>query len=561
MDRLVVEAWIARDPDEQTRAELQQLLEAGNDAELEDRFAGRLEFGTAGLRGMLGAGPMRMNRLVVRQTASGLASHLLSTVPDASSRGVVVGCDARRLSAEFALDTALVLAARGIAVHLFEGIVPTPVVAFAVRHHGAAAGAMVTASHNPPEYNGFKVYGESGAQIIPPQDQAIATAIDEASKTDIPLASVEHAQSQGLLRCLGKETVEIYLEGVARLSLHQRTTTREQLVLAYTPLHGVGAQTALEILERAGFSQVHVVESQRQPNGSFPTVRFPNPEEKGAMDAVLALAARVGADLACANDPDADRLAAAVRTPCGHYRMLSGDELGVLLGWDRLAHGPVGTVVGSTIVSSSLLHRIAASFGAPSYETLTGFKWLASQAMMRDAGGAVPVFAYEEALGYGLMHFVRDKDGLSALVSLCELAAALKDTSQTLLGQLEALYREHGLVLTGQRTIALSPGSPSLGQLLRDALPTTVGGLRVVEIIDLIDGSLSLPPSDVLVFHLQGGFRAIVRPSGTEPKVKCYYEIEDTVAQDETLEQAEARARQTLANLADAHLSELRALV
>lgn len=561
LDRSIIQAWIDKDPDEETQDELRQLIDTKNEEELERRFSGRLEFGTAGLRGVLGAGPSRMNRLVVRQTAAGLGSYLLSTVADAAKRGVVVGCDARRLSAEMARDTALVLAKQGIAVHLFNDVVPTPLVAFAVRHLGAAAGVMVTASHNPPEYNGFKVYFETGAQIVPPHDQGIKAAIDEASGGDVALAQWDKTVASGVVRLWGEEITEAYLEGVGRLSVHAKNDSRSDLVLSYTPLHGVGAKTALEALRRAGFSRVHVVTSQEAPDGTFPTVRFPNPEEPGAMDAVLALAAQTGAVLACANDPDADRLCAAVRRPDGGYRQLSGDELGVLLGWDRLVRGPANAVVGTTIVSSSLLGRVARGLGRECYETLTGFKWLATEAMAREARGEAPVFAYEEALGYGLMDFVRDKDGVSALVSLCELAASLAQRGSTLLSQLESLYREHGLLLTGQRTMALSPGSPGLGHRLRASAPTLIAGRKVLSTVDLLNGTTALPPSDVLEFHLEGGARAIVRPSGTEPKVKCYYEIEEAIAADEPFEQAEARARVTLASLADTHLAELSALV
>lgn len=560
--RSLIEEWIAQDPDPQTRDELNDLILQENEAELQARFAGRLEFGTAGLRGLLGAGPTRMNRLVVRQTAAGLGQYLLDTVPGASQAGVVVGYDARRLSREMAEDAACILCAMGLRVYLFDDLAPTPLVAFGVRQQNAAAGVMVTASHNPPQYNGFKVYWGTGAQIAPPHDGGIASAIQVASESGaLPWMSLKQSLAEGRLVHVGRNLIDDYLCGLDGLSLHPRTQGRSMLRIAYTPLHGVGRVLAVEALTRAGFGDIHVVPSQGEPDGSFPTVNFPNPEEPGAMDAVLELAKQVNADLACANDPDADRLCAATRRRDGSYRVLSGDELGALLGWNHLTHEHSPCAVGTTIVSSRLLGRIARRAGATYYETLTGFKWLAGEALVQQARGLEKIFAYEEALGYGFMHFVRDKDGLSALLSLCELAAALGHRGKTLLDLLEELYREHGLLLSGQRTIALSPVSPNLGQILRQNPPTHIGGLPIVAVEDFLPGQRGLSPSDVLVFHLEGESRAIVRPSGTEPKVKCYYEVQDALGPEETFEQVETRARQFLDKLADAHLTELRSLV
>jgi phosphomannomutase len=562
VERSLIDEWIAQDPDPQTKEELHSLISQGNETELQARFSGRLEFGTAGLRGLLGAGPSRMNRLVVRQTAAGLGQYLLDTVPGAAQAGVVVGYDARRLSREMAQDTACVLCAMGLSVHLFDNLAPTPLVAFGVRQLSAAAGVMVTASHNPPQYNGFKVYWGTGAQISPPHDRGIASAIQVASKSGaLPWMSLSQSTATGRLAPIGPELVDDYLRGLETLSLHPRTHARSMLRIAYTPLHGVGRDLAFEALLRSGFSDVHVVPTQAEPDGSFPTVNFPNPEEPGALDAVLKLANQVNADLACANDPDADRLCAAIRRKNGSYRVLSGDELGVLLGWNHLTHGPSPCAVGTTIVSSRLLGRIARRAGTAYYETLTGFKWLAGEALVQEARGILNIFAYEEALGYGFMHFVRDKDGVSALVSLCELAAALAQEGKTLLDLLEELYREHGLLLSGQRTIALSPGTPNLGQLLRKNPPTHIAGLPILGVEDFLPGPKGFSPSDVLVFHLEGESRAIVRPSGTEPKVKCYYEVQDALGPDETFEQAESRARRFLDRLADTHLAELRSLV
>jgi len=566
-----VAAWLARDPDPSTRAALEAAARAGDTAELERAFAGRLAFGTAGLRGVLGPGPARMNRLVVRETTAGLAAYLLAQVPGAQQRGVVVGYDGRVLSRELAQDTASVLAARGIVAHLFTREAPTPLCAFAVRELGAAAGVVVTASHNPPEYNGYKVYWGNGAQIIPPHDSGIAAAIDEAARRDVPWIELDIARARGLVRELGDEMTERYLAGVAGLSVHSRGDARGRLRLAYTPLHGVGARVAEEALRRAGFERVSTVASQREPDGRFPTVRFPNPEEPGAMDAVLALAAETQAELAVANDPDADRFAAAVRTP-GGYRMLTGNEIGVLLGADRLEHAAPGDLVVTTIVSSRLLGVMARAKGAAYAETLTGFKWIANVGLERETRGERFVFGYEEALGYTLGGLVRDKDGISALVGFAELAASLAERGDTVLTLLERIARQHGLYVSGQKSLALAPGraGPGIGDRLRGAPPSRVGGRRVTRVTDVLagtwrdaDGSTGvtgLPPSDVLVYALEGDARVIVRPSGTEPKLKCYYELRETVTTSEVMPAAEARAQAALAALMATHQAELAAL-
>jgi phosphomannomutase len=563
-----VAAWLARDPDPRTRAELEAADRAGDLAELERAFAGRLAFGTAGLRGVLGPGPARMNRLVVRETSAGLGAYLLARVPGAEKRGVVVAYDGRVLSKEFAQDTAAVLAARGIVTHLFGREAPTPLCAFAVRELGAAAGVMVTASHNPPEYNGYKVYWGNGAQIIPPHDTGIAAAIDEAALVELPWRDLADARARGLVRELGDELLERYLAGVAGLSVHTATPARARLRLAYTPLHGVGARVAEQALRRAGFDSISTVASQREPDGRFPTVRFPNPEEPGAMDAVLALARETGADLAVANDPDADRFAAAVRTPTG-YRMLTGNEIGVLLGADQLEHARPGALVVTTIVSSRLLGVMAASRGVAYAETLTGFKWIANVGLEREAQGEHFIFGYEEALGYTLGGLVRDKDGISALVGFAELAAALAERGETVLHLLERIAREHGLYVSAQKSLALAPGGagPGMGARLRAAPPARVGGRRVTRATDVLTGTwrdadgntgaTGLPASDVLVYALEGDARVIVRPSGTEPKLKCYYELREAVAAGETMAAAEARAQAALAALVAAHQAEL----
>lgn len=502
-------AWAADDPDPQTRAELEQVIAAveagGSEADLADRFAGTLEFGTAGLRGALGAGPNRMNRVVVTRAAAGLARYLLDT---GHTRGsVVIGYDARHNSDVFARDTAEVMTGAGLTAYVLPRPLPTPVLAFAIRELGCAAGVMVTASHNPPQDNGYKVYLGDGSQIVPPADSGIASRIAEVGAvTDVPRGS------SGTV--LGEEIVDRYLDTVAELA----EDGPRDLSLVYTPLHGVGGTTVLRVLEAAGFSEPAVVEQQEHPDPDFPTVAFPNPEEPGALDLAMALADTRRADLVVANDPDADRCAAAVPGPHG-WRMLRGDEVGALLAHALIARGTTGTYACS-IVSSSLLGKMAAAAGRPYSETLTGFKWISR----------VPdlAFGYEEALGYCVdPEHVKDKDGVSALLLLCELAAAQKAAGRTLVDVLDDLAREHGLHATDQLSVRVT----DLGEIaaamarLRTTPPSALGGLAVEAVDDLSLGSADLPPTDGLRYRLADGARVIVRPSGTEPKLKCYLEV------------------------------------
>jgi len=498
-------AWAAADPDASTRAELEAIVrevEAGGDpTDLADRFDGTLEFGTAGLRGALGAGPNRMNRVVVLRAAAGLAAYL-------PSRGsVVVGYDARHLSDTFAEDTAAVMSGAGLDVWLLPRPLPTPVLAYAVRELGCVAGVMVTASHNPPQDNGYKVYLGDGSQIVSPADAEIAAKIAEVGD----LASVPRGTGW---KVLGEDLLDRYLDTVAGLA----EDGPRDLDVVYTPLHGVGGTAVAQVLETAGFEPAQVVPEQEEPDPDFSTVAFPNPEEPGAMDLALALAQERGADLVVANDPDADRCAAAAPTPTG-WRMLRGDEVGALLATHLLRRGRTG-VLATTIVSSSLLSKIAAAAGQPYEETLTGFKWI----------GRVPglAFGYEEALGYCCdPEHVKDKDGVSALLLLCELAADLKAEGRTLLDLLDDLAREHGLHATDQVSVRVSDLSLISGAMerLRTSPPTSLGGLAVLGVDDLALGSSSLPPTDGLRFRLDSGARVVVRPSGTEPKIKCYLEV------------------------------------
>ncbi len=566
MSETAAREWLEQDPDEETRAELEALLaDAGRSDELAQRFSGSLQFGTAGLRGVLGAGPMRMNRVLVQKVSAGLGNYLVEQLENGAKRGVVIGYDGRKKSRVFAEDTARVLIGMGIKVYLSTFVVPTPVVAFGVTHFGAAAGVMVTASHNPPEYNGYKVYWENGAQIIPPQDSGIASAIAAVGTiADLKLGDLEAARASGDLVDIDEPLVSLYLKGVAGLALHNDILKSTPLTVAYTAMHGVGARFVRAALEQAGVRDIHMEPSQEHPDGNFPTVAFPNPEEDGAMDLVFALANKVGADLVLANDPDADRLAVAL--PDGDsYSMLSGDQVGVLLADYLLREGPQDDrrMVATTIVSSQLLGILAKARGVDYKTTLTGFKWIANAAMdSRKHDNARFVMGYEEALGYSVGELVRDKDGVSAVALFCELAAFAKSQGTTVLARLEALYREHGVFETEQKSLVL-PGAEGLAQIrahmqrFRDQPPTTIGGFAVVESHDLEQGAMGLPASNVLVYFLEGNRRVIMRPSGTEPKLKCYYEVCEPVAEGEEVAVASARAEESLKALCDSHQAML----
>ena len=532
------EAWWALDPDPDTRAELRALLETGDEAELERRFAGRLAFGTAGLRAPLGAGPLRMNRVVVRQATAGLARFL----PDGAT--VAIGYDARHKSDVFAQDVAGVVAAAGGRPLLLPLPLPTPVLAFAVRHLGADAGVMVTASHNPPADNGYKVYLGDGAQIVPPADAEIAAAID-AVAAEGPIAVADPDDPR--IEVLGAAVVSAYLDAVLAGGL----VAARDVNIVYTAMHGVGRDVLLAAFGRAGFPAPNVVVEQGEPDPDFPTVAFPNPEEPGALDLALARARAAAADVVLANDPDADRLGVAVPTADGaDWRALSGDEIGALLA-DHVLRNTEGDdrLVVTTVVSSRLLGRMAAAHGVHFAETLTGFKWIARPALTHPEWRFV--FGYEEALGYLVGDVVLDKDGIGAALAFAGLVADLKTRDQTVHDRLAALAEEHGLHATRALTLRFD-GEGGLARItarmagVRRDLPGTLGGRAVEQVRDLLDDPW-LPVTDALLFSLDGGSRVVMRPSGTEPKLKCYLEVVAPVAGD--LPGARRRADAALTDL------------
>ena len=561
-----VRAWMADDPSATDRAELQDLLDAATRddpagraaaADLADRFAGHLEFGTAGLRGAMGAGPNRMNRAVVRAATAGLARWLLEHRPPGT--GVVIGWDARHRSAEFAGAAAAVLTGAGIPVHLLPGRSPTPLLAFAIRHLSTAAGVMITASHNPPADNGYKLYLGDGAQIIPPVDAEIEAAIRGLG----PLPEIPLGPDAGpLITQHGDEIARAYLDAILAASpgVPPPGGRLRTVRVVYTALHGVAGPLMLRAIERAGYQAPYVVPAQAEPDPDFATVSFPNPEEPGALDLALADARRLEADLVLASDPDGDRLAVAVPDPAasGGWRKLTGDQVGGLLGafvLDALPDqvtpaqtAPLLRVAATTVVSSSLLSRIADSAGVRYAETLTGFKWIVRAA--DHSPGTRFVFGYEEALGYAVGDVVRDKDGISAAIALLGLAAQAWAAGQSLLDRWDALEEAHGVHLTTQLTLPTqTPGEIMAG--LRAAAPGVLGGSPVRSVSDLALGSAELPPTDALIFRLDGA-RVVLRPSGTEPKLKAYLEVTEPVAPGGL---AEARRR------AQARMTPLRAAV
>jgi phosphomannomutase len=545
-------AWADDDPDSNTAAELRALADRNDEAELAERMAGPLAFGTAGLRGLLGAGESRMNRAVVARAAAGIAAHLRAS-RGAAAGPVVIGYDARHMSREFAEETAAVLAGAGIAAHVFTEPRPTPLLAFAVLELGAAAGIMVTASHNPPAYNGYKVYAKNGAQIVPPDDEAIASAM-AALPSARAVARLPEAEARraGLRHDVGPELFDRYLDRVAALSRDARGRDRVRIV--YTPLHGVGYKSASAVLARFGFDDVHIVEAQRDPDPAFPTTPFPNPEEPGALDLALALAREVHATLLIANDPDADRLAIAVPAPGGGFRQLTGNEVGALLGEYLLRREPPGDrapLAVATIVSSPMLGGIAAKLGARYAEVFTGFKWIANVGMRREAEGRERfVFGYEEALGYAPGSAVRDKDGLSAAALFAELTAVAAAEGRSVLDELDRLAQTYGayesaqvsLVKTG---LAGAEAIRSHMRTLRGERPASLGGLKVEHVRDFLAGAgdaFGMPAGDVLAFDLEGGARFVARPSGTEPKLKLYFDARSPLAPGEDVSAARARA-------------------
>ncbi|NEN06977.1 phospho-sugar mutase [Diaminobutyricibacter tongyongensis] len=540
---------MAQDPDPETRAELDSLViaaEAGSAEALDDlhaRFDARLAFGTAGLRGEIAAGPNRMNRVLVAQAAAGLASYLHEHA-EGSTPSVVIGYDGRKNSAIFAQDTAELMAGAGVRAILLPRLLPTPVLAFAVRHLGTSAGVMVTASHNPPNDNGYKVYLggiDDGSQIVPPADADIAAHILRVAAA--PITGLPRSDAYEVA---AESVVDAYIEATAAIA----RTPSAAVSYVYTAMHGVGWETASRVLERAGFSAPVVVTEQVDPDPRFPTVAFPNPEEPGALDLSFATARKAGVALVVANDPDADRLAIAIPDPSSpeEYRRLTGNEVGALLGWRaaELAEadaatdsGPNGTLACS-IVSSPALRAVADAYGLDFQDTLTGFKWVSRATGL--------IFGFEEALGYLVdPEVVRDKDGISATVAFLDLASSLAADDLTIADQLDRFSERFGHFASDQISLRVTDLADIdvIMARLRSTPPSDVGGVPVSQIDDLKDGFDALPPSDVLRIWLEDGSRVMVRPSGTEPKLKVYIDASsDQGSAAERRSAAESRVRE-----------------
>lgn len=517
------EAWLAQDPDEVTRAELADLLErvdAGDPAaaaDLDDRFAGRLAFGTAGLRGRLGAGSNRMNRVLVGQAAAGFAAYLREKAPGETPT-VVIGYDGRRNSDVFARDSAEIFAGAGLRAILLPRLLPTPVLAFAVRHLGAAAGVMVTASHNPPDDNGYKVYlggADEGSQIVAPADGEIAAHIQRVAAA----ADLGALPRSDAYEIADESVVEAYVTATATVA--PAPAGAAGMAWVYTAMHGVGYETLARILETAGYPLPTVVAEQIEPDGRFPTVAFPNPEEPGAMDLAFETARAAGAEFVLANDPDADRLAVAIPDPAadGGWRRLTGNEVGLLLGW-RAAEKANGGALACSLVSSPGLQAVAEHYGLDFHATLTGFKWISR------APGLV--YGFEEALGYLVNpSTVRDKDGISAAIAMLGMIAEAREQGESLADVIDRFQQTFGAFASGQVSIRVEDVAVigTVMAALRATPPASVGGVAVERIEDLLVGTEGVPPSDVLRIWLVDGSRVIVRPSGTEPKLKVYLDV------------------------------------
>jgi len=548
------EAWLA-DPAiaETDKDEIRRLIAAGNQRELTDRFHRDLEFGTGGLRGIMGAGINRMNVYTVGAAAQGLAAVIARQGEAAKRAGCAIAYDCRHNSEAFARRVACVMAGNGITAHLFEALRPTPQLSFAVRHLGCTAGVVITASHNPPEYNGFKAYWNDGAQVTPPIDAEI---IDEVRRvgafSNVKLSQFEIAKSTGLIRMIGRALDEAFLDCVQASCLNPEACREfgPRTGVVYTSLHGTGATLIPEALVRRGFSRVHLVNEQMKPDGAFPTVKSPNPEEPAAFEMALAVARRENAELVLATDPDADRMGIAVREAGGDYRLLTGNHIAALLTWyiceqlKRSGKLPSNGVVLSTIVSGDLMKVIARSYGVQVVETLTGFKWIA-EAIRKDEQAGEPgkparqfLFGAEESYGYMPCTFTRDKDAVTSAAMLAELAAVLAKEGKSLAGLLDELFLMHGYYAEGAKSFTM-PGADGAARItalmasLRSAPPKRIAGRPVVSIGDVksdeirdgrgtVIGHYYLPTSDVLIFTLDDGTKVIARPSGTEPKIKFY---------------------------------------
>lgn len=538
--------------DKETKKELMEIKD--NEQEIEDRFYKELEFGTAGLRGIIGAGTNRMNKYVVGKASQGLANYILKQ--GTQNKGVAISYDSRRMSPEFSKQTALVLNANGIKTYLFDHLRPVPELSFAVRELGCTAGIMITASHNKPKYNGYKVYWDDGAQIISPVDKGIMDEVKAISNyEDIKEISEEEAVQKGLFNIIGKEIDDKYIEELKKCVINPEIIKQygKDLKIVYTPLHGAGREMAQRILGELGFENVYTVKEQEEPDGAFPTVDYPNPEAKEAFKLALDLAKEIDASLVLATDPDADRLGIYAKdAKTGEYKEFTGNMSGLLIAEYRLSalkekgKLPQNGMIVSTIVSSNLAFAIAKEYNLEIREVLTGFKFIGEQIKLEEQkeNGKKYMFGFEESYGCLISDYARDKDGISAVMSLCEAASYYKSKGMTLWDQMINIYEKYGYYKEGQVSITLegSYGATKIKEMmdnLRKNLPKTVAGYKVLRFKDIANdinkdmttGEISntgLPKSNVLYFDLEKDSWCCVRPSGTEPKIKLYFGVKGT---------------------------------
>lgn len=542
--------WCKSDEfDEETKKELKEIKD--NPEEIEDRFYKELEFGTAGLRGIIGAGTNRMNKYIVGKATQGLANYIIKQ--GTQNKGVAISYDSRRMSPEFSKYSALVLNANGIKTYLFDHLRPVPELSFAVRELGCTAGIMITASHNKPQYNGYKVYWDDGAQIISPVDKGIMDEVKAITDYKcIKEISEKEAVSQGLFNIIGKQIDDRYIEELKKCVLNPQIIKQygKDLKIVYTPLHGAGREMSQRILKELGFENVYTVPEQEEPDGKFPTVDYPNPEAKEAFKMALDLAKRVDSDLVLATDPDADRLGIYAKdTKSGEYKVFTGNMSGLLIAEYRLSQMkekgilPNNGMLVSTIVSSNLAKAIAKEYNLDFREVLTGFKYIGEQIKIEEQkqNGKKYLFGFEESYGCLISDYARDKDGISAVMSLCEATAYYKSKGITLWDQMINIYKKYGYYKEGQVSITLegSSGAEKIKQMmdnLRNNLPTHIGRYKVLIFKDIynnmvkymLTGSTSetgLPKSNVLYFDLEDDSWCCVRPSGTEPKIKLYFGV------------------------------------
>ena len=543
------EKWLKDFADDQET--VQELKSIANDEkEIEDRFYTELSFGTAGMRGVLGAGMNRMNKYNVRRATKGLAGFLKER-PEEAKRGVVIAYDSRRFSAEFAKETALVLCAEGVKAYLFDALRPVPILSYAVRHLGAIAGIVITASHNPPEYNGYKVYGEDGAQVAPEVAAGITKRIRQTAYTDCRLADEAEAKGSGLLQIIGNAEVDDdYIAAIKTLAISPELLAKEgaKLNIVYTPLHGSGNVPVRRVLGEIGLTNLAVVKEQEMPDPNFSTIKVPNPEDPGAYDLAFKKAAEVGASVIFATDPDCDRLGVAVKDGGGEWHLLTGNQIGcvllhyILSSLDKAGKLPKDGAAVKSIVSTSLANRICERYGVAMFETLTGFKFIGEKIQQfMDAGDHTFLFGFEESYGFLSSTFVRDKDGVNASLLVSEVACACMDAGITLYDRVQEIFAEYGYYIEKVVSTTL-PGKDGLARMkeimsgLRAKPPKEIGGLAVAAIRDYLKGTresngktepTGLPESDVLYFELEGGNWVCVRPSGTEPKIKLYVNAND----------------------------------